>query len=210
MPPSLVAVTAPSMTRVPTGWGGAAVPGARPWGRPSNAESSPPLPDRESRPLDHPPSPGSSRTAIRWRLAPRNVSKVRHRGIRAGTAEPAASQSPARPEGPHTTSHESAATDSQLASQATRSRRPTRVPLVRLRPNEASRPPADEPGANNLLPRAAGRDSGAPGFVQERHCDAARLLFVPGSRLMSGGWDACLPTTAGAPVMSENCPSRTR
>jgi hypothetical protein len=81
--------------------GGAAVPGARPWGRPFYAESSPPLPDRESRPLDHPPPPGSSPTAIRWRLAPRNVSKVRHRGIRAGTAEPAASQSPARPQGPH-------------------------------------------------------------------------------------------------------------
>jgi hypothetical protein len=34
-------------------------------------------------------------------------------------------------------------------------------------------------------------------------------LVVPGSRLVSGDRDACLPTTAGAPVMSENCPSRT-
>jgi hypothetical protein len=38
---------------------------------------------------------------------------------------------------------------------------------------------------------------------------AARLLIVPGSRLVSGGWDACSCTPTGAPVMSENCPSRT-
>jgi hypothetical protein len=32
-----------------------------------------------------------------------------------------------------------------------------------------------------------------------------RPLVVPGSRLVSGDWDACLPTAAGTPVMSGNC-----
>ena len=32
-----------------------------------------------------------------------------------------------------------------------------------------------------------------------------RSSFVPGSRLVSGDWDACLPTAAGTPVMSGNC-----
>jgi hypothetical protein len=32
------------------------------------------------------------------------------------------------------------------------------------------------------------------------------LVLVRGSRLASGDWNACLPTGAGAPVMSGNCP----
>src|SRR5215207_8430283 len=47
-------------------------------------------------------------------------------------------------------------------------------------------------------------------FSEKQESHPALLLVVPGSRLVSGDWDACLPTAAGAPVMSENIPSRTR
>jgi hypothetical protein len=39
--------------------------------------------------------------------------------------------------------------------------------------------------------------------------DKRRLPLVPGSRLVSGDWDARLLTAAGAPVMFGTLPSRT-
>ena len=44
--------------------------------------------------------------------------------------------------------------------------------------------------------------------MEEQRSPPALPLLVPGRRLVSGDDDACLPTAA-APVMSENCPSRT-